>query len=126
LESVVRRNVVIRRAETPSVVDDESVGVVGVERATAAGAVSWSGAAWNLPATLSVQQDGTIGLRQYALNAGAHTISVSGLPAGVTYNASLERLEGASTGTGSATAAFTLTLGATTVVDTATVSLVSG
>jgi hypothetical protein len=80
--------------------------------------------AWNLPATLSVQQDGNIPLRQYTANATGYTISVSGLPAGVTYNASLERLEGASTGTGSATATFTLTLGGTTVVDTATVSLV--
>jgi len=82
-------------------------------------------ASWNLPATLNVQQDGTIGLRQYTVNATGWTISVSGLPAGVTYNASLERLEGASTGTASGTATFTLSLsGQADVVDTATVSLI--
>lgn len=80
---------------------------------------------WNLPATLNVQQSGNIPLRQYAVNATGWTISVSGLPTGVTYNASLERLEGASTGTASGTATFTLSLsGQADVVDTATVALV--
>ena len=83
-------------------------------------------ASWNLPATLNVQQSGNIPLRQYAVNATGWTISVSGLPTGVTYNGSLERLEGASTGTASATATFTLSLsGQADVVDTATVALVS-
>ena len=121
----MRRNVVISRAETPSTVVDATAELLGVERTTGVGSVGWSGVAWNLPATLNVQQSGSIGLRQYALNAGAHTISVSGLPAGVTYNSGTESLEGASTGTASGTATFTLSLaGQPDVVDTATVALV--
>lgn len=81
-------------------------------------------ATWNLPATLSVMQSGTIGLRQYVVNGGGYTISVSGLPTGVTYNSGLERLEGAATGTSSGTATFTLSrVGGSDVVATATVSL---
>lgn len=83
-------------------------------------------ASWNLPATINVQQSGSVGLRQYAVNADGWTISVTGLPAGVTYNAGTEELEGAASGTATATATFTLTLGAAVVQDTATVGLVAG
>lgn len=121
----MRRSIVITKAATPAAVDNGAPELAGVSAALSAGSVGVSGAAWNLPATISVQQDGVVGLRQYALNAGAHTISVSGLPTGVTYNAGLEQLEGASTGTASATVTFTLTLGSATVQTTATVSLVT-
>lgn len=80
-------------------------------------------ASWNLPATINIPQSGSVGLRQYTVNASGYTISVSGLPTGVTYNAGTESLVGASTGTGSATVTFTLTLGASVVQDTATVAL---
>jgi len=82
-------------------------------------------ASWNLPATLNVQQDGSVDVRQYANDATGWTISVTNLPTGVTYNSGTEELEGAASGTASGTATFTLSLvGQADVVDTATVALV--
>ena len=84
-------------------------------------------AAWNLPATLNVMQDGTLGLRQYVANdpTSDWTISVSGLPIGVTYDEGTESLLGASVGTDSATATFTLSKsGETPVTAQRTVALV--
>jgi hypothetical protein len=85
-------------------------------------------AEWSLPATINIAQSGTIGLRQYAANDDGWTISVTGLPSGVTYNPTLERIEAAAGAVvGSATATFTLSrAGLADVVDTATVAVYAG
>lgn len=79
---------------------------------------------WNLPSVINVPQGSNIGIRQWTLNSSGYTISVSGLPTGVTYNPVTEELEGAESGTDSTNATFTLTLDDIVIEDTAIVALV--
>jgi hypothetical protein len=48
---------------------------------------------WELPATVEIEEGGTLGIRQFAREAEGRVLNVTGLPEGVTYNSELERLE---------------------------------
>jgi hypothetical protein len=80
--------------------------------------------AWNLPAEINIPQGSFVDVRLYAANADGYTLNVTGLAAGLTYNAGLERIEaGAEASPASSTATFAIDPSGLNVTATTTVAV---